>query len=64
MVIDSSDRERIGIAKSELHKSLALDSLSKACVLIFANKQDVANSMSPAEISANLDLVSIKNQSW
>lgn len=64
MVIDSTDRDRIGIAKNELHRCLELESLRDALVLVFANKQDLPAAMSPAEISNALDLVSIQLQSW
>ena len=38
--------------------------LSRAGVLIFANKQDVKGSMSAAEISQHLNLTSIKDHGW
>ena len=64
LVIDSSDKERLGIAKTELANILASDDLSKAAVLIFANKQDVKDCMTPAEISNHLSLTSIKKHRW
>lgn len=63
-VIDSTDKERLTIIREELHKMLANEELSKAGVLIYANKQDLKNSMSPSEISQELDLTSIKKQQW
>ena len=39
MVIDSTDKKRLPLIKNELHHMLASDDLSKASVLIFANKQ-------------------------
>lgn len=38
--------------------------LRKAAVLIFANKQDMKNCMSAAEISTYLTLSSIKDHPW
>ncbi|KAI5699451.1 ADP-ribosylation factor-like protein 5A [Diaphorina citri] len=64
LVIDSTDRERISLTKEELYKMLNHEDLSKAAVLIYANKQDIKNSMSPVEISNLLDLTSIKKQQW
>lgn len=55
-VIDSSDRERIDEAKQELYK-IAMDrGMSEVPILIFANKQDMPNSMKPQEIQQRLEL--------
>ncbi|EEC01429.1 ADP-ribosylation factor, ARF, putative [Ixodes scapularis] len=40
------------------------DDLTKAAVLIFANKQDIKGCMSPTEISEQLNLTSIKKNRW
>ncbi len=39
MVVDSTDRDRLSISKEELHKMLGHEELSKANILVFANKQ-------------------------
>lgn len=39
MVIDSTDRERLAVTREELYRMLAHEELSKASVLIYANKQ-------------------------
>lgn len=64
LVIDSTDRERLSVTREELYKMLNHEELSSAAVLIYANKQDVKDCMSAAEISRHLDLTSIKNQQW
>ncbi|XP_065218752.1 ADP-ribosylation factor-like protein 5B [Planococcus citri] len=64
LVIDSTDRERLTVTREELYKMLNHEELSNAAVLIYANKQDVKDCMSAAEISRHLDLTSIKNQQW
>ncbi|CAG0922415.1 unnamed protein product [Notodromas monacha] len=64
LVVDSTDRERVSVARSELYNMLAQDELKKSGVLIFANKQDVKGSMSAAEISRHLNLTSIKTHRW
>lgn len=56
MVIDSTDRERLVSTRQELYKMLQNEDLSKASLLVFANKQDLKNSMTAAEISRQLDL--------
>ncbi|RQM18947.1 hypothetical protein B5M09_006361 [Aphanomyces astaci] len=41
-VIDSSDHERVDLAKAELHGVLHDDQLRDACLLVLMNKQDLA----------------------
>ena len=50
-VVDSTDRERIDDAREELHKMLLEEELRAAVVLIFANKQDMQNTMTIKEIT-------------
>ncbi|KAG6938446.1 ADP ribosylation factor like GTPase 5C [Chelydra serpentina] len=64
LVIDSTDRERLTVTKEELYKMLAHEDLQNAAVLIFANKQDVKNSMTTSEISKFLTLSAIKDHPW
>ncbi|KAF9411277.1 hypothetical protein HW555_009891 [Spodoptera exigua] len=64
MVIDSTDRNRLSISRDELHQMLKHEELSRACLLVYANKQDVKGSMTAAEISEQLDLTSIKQHPW
>ena len=40
------------------------DELSKAAILVFANKQDVKGCMSAAEISKQLNLQSMRKHKW
>ncbi|RWS26158.1 ADP-ribosylation factor 1-like isoform X3 [Leptotrombidium deliense] len=63
-VVDSNDRERIGEAREELTRMLAEDELRDAVLLIFANKQDLPNSLSAAEITDKLGLQSLRNRNW
>lgn len=39
MVIDSTDRERLAVTREELFELLQHEDLSKACLLVYANKQ-------------------------
>ncbi|XP_030435960.1 ADP-ribosylation factor-like protein 5A isoform X1 [Gopherus evgoodei] len=64
VVVDSTDRERISLTKEELYKMLAHEDLKKAGLLIFANKQDVKECMTIAEISQFLKLTSVKDHQW
>jgi len=63
-VIDSNDRERIGEARQELERMLNEDELREAILLIFANKQDLPNSMTAAEITDKLGLHSLRSRNW
>merc|ERR1712210_350316 len=55
-VVDSNDRERIAEARDELNRMLAEDELRDAVLLVFANKQDLPNAMSAAEMTDKLGL--------
>lgn len=62
-VVDSSDRNRVNLAKQELHKMLEEEDLKDAILLVFANKQDLGV-MPVAEVIDKLDLQSIKGRDW
>ncbi|EMR11720.1 hypothetical protein PNEG_00154 [Pneumocystis murina B123] len=64
LVIDSTDKERIEISKDELSKIMNDDSLKDSLLLVFANKQDIENSMTPSEISNLLGLINFKDRAW
>ena len=63
-VVDSNDRERIDLARAELHKLVFDDELRNAVVLVFANKQDLPHSMTAAEVTEKLGLHAMKNKQW
>jgi len=63
-VVDSNDRERVSEAHDELNKMLNEDELRDAAVLVFANKQDLPNAMSVAEITDKLGLHSLRSRKW
>merc|ERR1711995_76193 len=50
-VVDSNDRDRVGEARDELHRMLNEDELTRAPVLVLANKQDMPNAMNEYEVS-------------
>ncbi|QSL64704.1 hypothetical protein MERGE_002006 [Pneumocystis wakefieldiae] len=64
LVIDSTDKEKIVISKDELLKIMDDDNLKDSLLLVFANKQDIEDSMSPREISDFLGLVNFKDRPW
>jgi len=59
-VVDSNDIGRIDIARDELHKLLNEDELRDATLLVYANKQDLPNAMSPAEMTDKLALYGLR----
>jgi small GTP-binding protein len=61
-VVDSNDQERVTIAKSELHRLLATEELSKAVVLVFANKQDLPNALTAQSLAGELELQKMRNE--
>jgi ADP-ribosylation factor protein 1 len=70
-VVDSNDRDRIDdskdyehSAKEELHRMLAEDELRDAVLLVFANKQDLPNSMNVQEVTDCLGLNKLRNRQW
>lgn len=63
-VVDSNDRDRISEAREELQQMLNVDELKNALVLVFANKQDLPNAMSAAEVTDKLGLHSMRQRSW
>lgn len=55
-VVDSNDVDRIDAARDEMHRMLNEDELRDAVLLVFANKQDLPNAMSAAELTDKLGL--------
>merc|ERR1712205_271733 len=63
-VVDSNDRDRIEDAREELAKILEEDEMRDAVVLVFANKQDLPNSMTAAEVTEKLGLQHMRSRQW
>jgi ADP-ribosylation factor protein 1 len=63
-VVDANDRDRIDVARDTLHRMLAEDELREAAVMVFANKQDLPNSMSAAELTDKLGLNQLRHRQW
>lgn len=62
-VVDSSDKERIQVAREELQKMLAEDELKDAVLLVLANKQDMGV-MSVSEVVEKLGLHTMRAREW
>ncbi|KAJ3007953.1 UNVERIFIED_CONTAM: Arf GTPase arl1 [Siphonaria sp. JEL0065] len=63
-VIDSTDRERLGISKEELRSMLQEEELKSAKLLVLANKQDLVGAMSATEVSEQLGLTELRGRQW
>lgn len=63
-VVDSNDRERLQEARGELERMMNEDDLRDSILLIFANKQDLPNALSTAELTEKLGLNSFRNRKW
>ena len=63
-VVDSADRTRLDIAKSELQKLLEEDELSDAKVLVLANKQDLPGAVTTSEVANKMGLSEHKKHDW
>ena len=64
MVVDSTDRERLDVVKKEFENVIKNEQLKNAVLLVFANKQDIKDSMGAAEISDKLGLSQLKSHQW
>merc|ERR1711878_234275 len=63
-VVDSNDRDRTEDAREELMKMLNEDEMRDAVLLVFANKQDLPNAMTAAEVTEKLGLHNLRHQQW
>ncbi|KAI5793059.1 ADP-ribosylation factor family-domain-containing protein [Geopyxis carbonaria] len=63
-VIDSNDRDRIEEARTELHRIIQDREMKDCLLLVFANKQDLAGSMSPTEVTEKLQLSKLQERTW
>lgn len=63
-VVDSSDRDRVDDAREELHNLLRDDELRTACLLVYANKQDLPEAMKAHELQEKLGLHELRGRQW
>ena len=63
-VVDSNDRDRIEDAREELTKMLNEDEMRDAVLLVFANKQDLPQAMTAAEVTEKLGLHNLRHRQW
>ncbi|KAF4721962.1 Arf GTPase arf3, partial [Perkinsus olseni] len=58
------DRDRIDDARQELNRMMEEEELKDAALLVFANKQDLPNAMSAAEVTDKLGLHQLRHRNW
>lgn len=63
-MIDSADRRRMEETGVELQQLLDEERLGRVPLLIMANKQDLINALSPAEITTELNLNDLRDRQW
>lgn len=63
-VVDCADRERIDEARDELQRVIKDTEMRDALILVFANKQDVAEAMTPHEVQEKLGLTRVRDRNW
>lgn len=63
-VVDSNDRDRMDEARELLQGLLNEEELNGIAILVLANKQDLPNAMSAAEIVERLGLHDVHHRAW
>mmetsp|Transcript_9382 Transcript_9382/g.16924 ORF Transcript_9382/g.16924 Transcript_9382/m.16924 type:complete len:181 (-) Transcript_9382:2983-3525(-) len=63
-VVDSTDRDRVNIAQSELSALLEEEELADAVVCIFANKQDLPEAMQVSEVAEQMGVNRLQDRTW
>lgn len=63
-VVDSADKKRLEETGIELYELLSDDKLNNVPLLVYANKQDLPNSLTAADLAQALGLPSIKDRTW
>ena len=63
-VVDSLDKDRIDRAANEFHSIINDLFMRNSAILVFANKQDMKNCMSAAEVAEALGMHTLKGRRW
>ena len=63
-VVDSSDKSRFAEAQNELEWILDSDEMAGVPLVILANKQDLPQAVSPADMTVKLGLDKVRNRKW
>ncbi|KAF0902466.1 hypothetical protein E2562_016290 [Oryza meyeriana var. granulata] len=63
-VVDSMDRERMGVAKEEFQAIISDPLMLNSVILVLASKQDLKGAMRPSEVCERLGVYELKNRRW
>ncbi|THU99586.1 ADP-ribosylation facter [Dendrothele bispora CBS 962.96] len=63
-VVDANDRDRIADAREEILQMMNDDQLRHACLLVWANKQDLPQAMNVSELTDKLGLHALRDRDW
>lgn len=63
-VVDSNDADRIEEARETLHMVLNGEEMKDVPLMVFANKQDLPNALTLAEITDKLGLHTLRDRKW
>ncbi|MCP9265878.1 ADP-ribosylation factor-like protein 1 [Dirofilaria immitis] len=63
-VVDSADKDRIGISKQELISMLEEEELKNAVLMVLANKQDIPSCLSLADVHRSLGLDALRTRTF
>lgn len=63
-VVDTNDKERLDEVRQELYRIIHDREMKDAIIMIFANKQDLQNALTPMEITEKLQLIKLKDRNW
>ncbi|PAN24856.1 hypothetical protein PAHAL_4G257200 [Panicum hallii] len=61
-VVDSMDRDRIGVAREEFQAVVKDPLMLNSVILVLANKQDMKGAMKPPEVGQRLGVYELKNR--
>jgi len=63
-VVDAADTERVEEAAEEMKRVLDDDLMRDVAILVYANKQDLPNALTPAQIAKGLKLDTERKRLW
>lgn len=63
-VVDSADPGTFPLVATEMHRALSHPDLANACVLVFANKQDLTTAVAPVDVAKALGLDRLTARHW
>lgn len=63
-MVDAADKKRVEETSAELYELLSDDKLHEVPLLVYANKQDLPESLCASDLAQALGLPTIKDRAW